>query len=199
MPLLPFGPDGVRGRTSLGTWDDRNIRRGEWRDNNRIAPKRSRSARAEPRQGFFFTVDFRHRHAGRLLLHFDLRRDRRNRLLGRFDRRHLDGIGLRRHARRLHFDIAVRRLLAFGEHAGRQRRAPRRAFFTIFDLRLSSRVRKQPSSQPQLSGFLMRRRTRACASPRTPAAGASAWESASRRRSRRAPGDQHGSHPRHCG
>jgi hypothetical protein len=38
MPLLPFGPDGVRGRTSLGTWDDRNIRHGVRRDNNRRVP-----------------------------------------------------------------------------------------------------------------------------------------------------------------
>src|SRR5512140_296403 len=51
MPLLPFGPDGVRGRTSLGTWDDRNIRRGERRDNNRRPP-------AAVGYGFFFTVTF---------------------------------------------------------------------------------------------------------------------------------------------
>src|SRR5437868_14935735 len=51
MPLLPFGPDGVRGRTSLGTWDDRNIRRCERPDNN-LRARRSLA------QGFFFTVTF---------------------------------------------------------------------------------------------------------------------------------------------
>jgi hypothetical protein len=50
MPLLPFGPDGVRGRTSLGTWDNRNIRRGERLDNNR--PRRKAAAYG------FFVVTF---------------------------------------------------------------------------------------------------------------------------------------------
>ena len=56
MPLLPFGPDGVRGRTSLGTWDDRNIRRGGRRDNNR------HPRQAAERSGLFVHRDLGHDH-----------------------------------------------------------------------------------------------------------------------------------------